>query len=168
MSALIDQYRRYYATHSVPVARSVWIPMVRCVALRVDATSIIDYGCGPAKGLSFLDSRELTVYSYDPAIPELSTKPEPRDMVCSIHMLEHVDPDDIADVINDMLSLSLKALLVVISLEASTKTLPDGSAWHRSVFPASYWHERFPGSTPVKTIKGTEREFACLLTVRQT
>lgn len=135
----VDLYRRYYEEHAVARAPSLWLPEVERIARSVGARTVVDYGCGAARGLSF--SKELSVTDYDPALPGLELPPSmaSHDMVASVHMLEHVEPDALIGVVKHMEAVATKAVLAVVSLRASTKTLPDGSPWHSIVKTRTWW-----------------------------
>lgn len=141
-----DLYRRYYAERDIAPRPSQWQPRIEELARRIGARSIIDYGCGANRGLSRFS--KLRVVDYDPGLPEVSVLPEPADLVVSIHMLEHVEPECVDSVIDHMLSLAEKALLLVVSCQPSTKSLPDGSPWHSFVRDADWWRARLIGFEP--------------------
>jgi 2-polyprenyl-3-methyl-5-hydroxy-6-metoxy-1,4-benzoquinol methylase len=161
---LIALYRKYYGNSPSKIVPSRWLDYVADLAKSIKAQSVLDFGCGPSQGLMPLTTRlDLTVQSYDPAVPGLDEMPQPADLVCCIHMLEHVDPADIPEVVAQLKHLTKKELFVVVSLEESTKLLPDGSPWHRSVFDARYWQNNwFYNASQVATFKGADKEYAAL------
>lgn len=156
-----ELYRDYYAQRITPSRASSWLSRIDALAAQLQASAVIDYGCGAARGVSIFS--RFDVIDYDPGVPECSALPAPADLVVSIHTLEHVEPDCVDAVIEHMQSLARLALLVVVSCEASTKLLPDGSAWHSFVRPASWWRARLSGfeeQTIIKDRAGSE--FAAL------
>ena len=62
---------------------------------------VLDYGCG--KGLLGL-FLPISVYNYDPAMPEWSADPEPEDYLLCTDVLEHVEPDCIEDVVEEAIN----------------------------------------------------------------
>lgn len=139
-----QRYRDYYATHVARLRPSPWVEHVEIIALQVGARDILDYGCGDARSLSRFYTR-LPVFDYDPGVVGLDRSPEPADLVVSLHMLEHVEPESVNAVIQHMQSLTLKALLIAVSCEPSTKVLADGTQWHTFVRSAGWWRERLSG-----------------------
>lgn len=139
----IDLYRKYYETITVQRAPSVWLPTVELIAKRVGAKTVVDYGCGMARGLSFSKKIGL-VTNYDPALVGLNNAPSPgsHDMVACIHMLEHVEPGTLDDVLVHIELIATKAVFIVVSCQESTKLLPDGSPWHSFVQSPLWWHCR--------------------------
>jgi hypothetical protein len=146
-----QQYRDYYAARTIAPSPNQWLVRVEQLAADLKVESIIDYGCGAARSFSSFCS--LPVANYDPGIPEFSVVPPPADLVVSIHMLEHVEPQYVDCVIAHMFSLARKAVLLVVSCEPSTKTLPDGSPWHSFVMPAHRWADKLSDFTPVPVLK---------------
>lgn len=155
-----DLYRRHYETRVVESRPSVWLPRIEALADRHGLRTVIDYGCGAARGISQFS--RLAVTDYDPAVPGCEAVPAPADLVVSVHALEHVEPESVNAVIEHMQELALRALLIVVSCEESTKTLPDGSPWHSFVRPWDFWLGRLSDFRPVETIKEHGKEFAAL------
>jgi 6-hydroxymethylpterin diphosphokinase MptE-like/Methyltransferase domain len=90
-------------------------------------TSVLDYGCG--KGQL---ARELPfpIWEYDPAIPGKETSPRPADLIVSTDVLEHIEPEKLHLVLQDMRRCMLRAGYFVIHTGPSSKTLPDGRNTH--------------------------------------
>lgn len=107
------------------------------VAAKYRARTILDYGCGKGalrKKLGGFDVRE-----YDPAIPGKDEAPNPADLVVCSDVLEHVEPDLIENVFDDLKRLSRKAVFLVISTTPSKKTLADGRNAHLIVKSHDWW-----------------------------
>lgn len=155
-----DLYRRYYETHAVESRPSIWLPRIEALADLHELRTVIDYGCGAARGISQFS--RLAVADYDPAVPGCEAIPAPADLVVSIHALEHVEAGSVNTVIEHMRELALQALLIVVSCEESTKVLPDGSPWHCFARPWDYWLGRLSDFRPLETIKEPGKEFAGL------
>ncbi len=136
----LSLYRQYYAARPTPERTpSRWLWYVEILAKTLGVETVIDYGCGVARGLSL--SRHLKVYDYDPGVIGFETVPSPQGLVCCIHALEHVEPHTLYDTIAHIESLATRAVLLVVSTKESTKTLPDGSPWHTCVRPVEWWHD---------------------------
>lgn len=155
-----ELYRRYYAQKEVKSRPSVWLPRIEKLAAGLGATSVIDYGCGAARGVSMFS--RLHVTDYDPCVPGCDREPQAADLVVSIHAIEHVEPAMLDSVFAHMESLARLAVLVVISCEPSTKLLPDGTPWHSCVFSAEEWLHLLPRYQRVDSIKDPAKEFAAV------
>ncbi len=79
--------------------------IVADVAKAVRATELLDYGAGKGRLGQELRSRldlQLLIYHYDPAIPQWSAPPAPRRFVACIDVLEHIEPDLLQNVLDDL------------------------------------------------------------------
>jgi hypothetical protein len=159
-----ELYHRYYAQRSIEPRPSAWLSRVELLAQQLGAGEVIDYGCGANQGLS--PFAKVRVIDYDPGLPEFSGAPQPADLVVSIHVLEHVEPDCVDNVINHMTRLARKGVLIVVSCEPSTKMLPDGSPWHCFVRSADWWRGRLASFDPQPVLRDrVGAEFAALYRV---
>lgn len=108
---------------------------------------VLDYGCGKqtlAAAMSAIDP-EMRVAGYDPALEGLTIVPEgPFDLIVCSDVLEHIEPDKIAAVLDHLCSLGPR-LYVVAALEPASKNLPDGRNAHILLKPAAWWHGQFNG-----------------------
>lgn len=110
---------------------------VRDTARRVKAESILDYGSG--KSLLAKALPDLSITCYDPAIPEISAPPGPADLVVCTDVLEHIEPEHLSYVLDDLKRLALKACLLSIHTGEAAKHLPDGRNAHLIQKPDSWW-----------------------------
>ena len=108
------------------------------------AESILDYGAGYGlfKQQAIEMGSTLDIREYEPAIKEKAAMPEPADLVISVDVLEHVEPEYIDDVIDHIHSLSKKAAYLYPCLVPSFNTLPDGRNLHLIVEDADWWIEK--------------------------
>lgn len=110
MSTLIsEEYRRMQEElHQNPnygVASVQYAPMVADVLKQVGATEMLDYGAGKGRlgeTLRTLLPDPPLIYHYDPARPEWSSTPRPRAFVACIDVLEHIEPDLLDNVLDDL------------------------------------------------------------------
>ena len=103
----------------------------------IDAQTILDYGCG--KGLMSRQSG-LIMDEYDPAIPGKETiRLSSYDMVICTDVMEHVEPEFVDNVLNEIESLAVKGVYFIIYLVPALHLLPDGSNCHRTIQPAEWW-----------------------------
>lgn len=116
------------------------------LCLKCEAKSVIDYGCGfvdMTQEISQLVwgpvSRSLHVQSYDPGIPGRERLPEPADVVFSVDVLEHIEPDKLQNVLNHIYSLTVKCALLVVAIKPAEKRLPDGRNAHLIIDNAGWW-----------------------------
>ena len=83
---------------------------------------------------------DLIIAEYDPAIPGKDAEPEPQDIVVCINVLEHAEPDCLADVLSHIQALSLGGVLFIIDTVPAQKTLADGRNAHLIVEDLDWWN----------------------------
>jgi hypothetical protein len=107
--------------------------------------TILDFGCGKGvlKPAIAAIAPELTVLEFDPAVEGKDTLPAvPVDLVAALDVMEHIEPECLEGVLEAMRGMGPKCVLLVISLHAAQKTLPDGRNAHLIVKPAEWWVTR--------------------------
>lgn len=111
--------------------------MIIQIASSINAETILDYGCGKMTLSNALP--HLPIMNYDPCIPELSEPPEPADMVVVTDVLEHIEPDLLENVLDDLQRLTKKVVFLTVATRPAKKTLADGRNAHLIVKPSDYW-----------------------------
>ncbi|MBN8291126.1 methyltransferase domain-containing protein [Rhodobacter sp. NTK016B] len=164
-----DSYRalneQLHNTHRYGERGDKWAKRVRLYIERFQPESILDYGCGKgALKRALQDEFDGTFSEYDPAIPEKSARPEPADLVVCTDVLEHIEPECINAVIDDLAALARVALFVVVSTRPAVKTLADGRNAHLIIQPLEDWLPLFTRSMTIVERKEMGDEFALLLT----
>lgn len=122
-----------------------WIPAIIELAKRVDAGSILDYGCGRGSLKARLQSTpgvSLRIAEYDPAVPGKDGRPSFADLVVATDVMEHVEPDRLTDVLAHIRGLARKAVFFVIALEPANKVMADGRNAHLILQPREWWREQ--------------------------
>lgn len=109
-----------------------------CDALRT--RDVLDYGCGQ-RSLE----RELgfPIRNYDPAIEGLSDPPQPADVVACTDVLEHIEPDCLDAVLDDLHRVTKIVGFYIIDTRPAVKTLPDGRNAHLIVEDGNWWFPKF-------------------------
>lgn len=102
---------------------------------------ILDYGCGK-QTLKEAISDAFEVRGYDPAIPGLDAPPEPADLVACTDVLEHIEPDCLDAVLDDLLRVTRRVCYLVICTKAAEKHLADGRNAHLIVEGYEWWLPR--------------------------
>lgn len=102
---------------------------------------ILDYGCGGAT--LALELHELTVHCYDPAVPKFAADPPAADYVVCTDVLEHVEPECLADVLAHLRAKTLRLAHIVIATKLDgSKKLADGRDPHLIVEDAQWWRTK--------------------------
>lgn len=109
---------------------------------QVELTEILDYGAGHGGFAISLKERNLnqyTVHEYEPSRPEHDSPPEPRDFVICIDVLEHIEPEFLDNVLDDLKRATLQYGYFTISCRKAHKILKDGRNAHLIVEPPEWW-----------------------------
>jgi len=120
--------------------------------------TLLDYGCGQGTLKKvFPDIVGLEFLEYDPCIEEKSARPEPADIVVCTDVLEHIEPECLENVLNDLQKLTKKALFVTICLTPAVKKYADGSNCHLSQLPFDIWFAKLKKRFDIAEITARKR-----------
>lgn len=101
--------------------------------------SVLDYGCGKGQ---LAKSIPWPIWEYDPAIPGKEESPRPADLVVCTDVLEHIEPDKIEFVLDDLRRCTKQLGYFVIHTGPSKKTLADGRNAHLIQHGKDWWEAR--------------------------
>jgi hypothetical protein len=145
-----EEYRRMQQQlHENPqygIASVTYAPLVAEVLDATGTSELLDYGAGKGRlglALGAQIGRPLKIHHYDPAIPEWSAPPEPCGFVACIDVLEHIEPQWLDNVLDDLRRVTVGMGLFTVHTEPAVKTLPDGRNAHLIQQPPSWWLPRF-------------------------
>jgi len=108
----------------------------------VGDSELLDYGAGKGRlGITLKQhiQRPLTIHHYDPAIPEWASPPEPCGFVACIDVLEHIEPDLIDNVLDDLARVTAGVGVFTVHTGPAAKFLSDGRNAHLIQRPSSWW-----------------------------
>jgi FkbM family methyltransferase len=101
--------------------------------------SVLDYGCG--KG-HLAKSLEFPIFEYDPAIPGKDEPPRPADVVICSDVLEHIEPETLDVVLNDLARVTKQLGYLVIHTGAAKKSYSDGRNAHLIQEGEEWWRAK--------------------------
>jgi hypothetical protein len=139
----------------------VWADAVR--QLTRISRDILDYGCGQRtleKSLGF------AIKNYDPCIAGFDGPAPPADIVVCTDVLEHVEPECLDAVLDDLKRVTLKIGFFVIHTQPALKTLPDGRNAHLIQKPSSWWLPRLCQRFEVAHLQRAPGGFLVMVTPR--
>lgn len=116
---------------------------------QLNTTSILDFGCG--KGM-LAKSLPFPIWEYDPAIPEKSALPKPADIVVCTDVLEHIEPDKLSIVLDDLKRCTKQVAYFVISTRKAVKTYANGLNTHSIVQGKDWWEKKLSKYFDIGTI----------------
>jgi hypothetical protein len=105
-------------------------------------SNCLDYGCGKGVILSHLNEKfpNTEFIGYDPALPMWDNKPTNKfDMVFSNDVLEHIEPNFINSVLQDIDQYATKYIWLRIDTHPARKELSDGRNAHLIIQNESWW-----------------------------
>lgn len=114
-------------------------PIVLKLAESTKANSVLDYGCGKG-GLA--KAMPYGICEYDPAIPGKQESPKPADLVVCTDVLEHIEPERLRFVLDDLRRVTRKVGYFVIHMGPAQKTLADGRNAHLLQRDRSWWTQK--------------------------
>lgn len=109
------------------------------IITQVNPVDVVDYGCGKGLSKAFIN-KPLTL--YDPCIAGRDTRPEPADMVICTDVLEHIEPELLDNVLDDLQRLTKKVGFFAIHTGPAKKVLSDGRNAHLIQEEYRWWLPR--------------------------
>ncbi|MBC7802345.1 MAG: hypothetical protein H7Y16_00585 [Candidatus Parcubacteria bacterium] len=106
---------------------------------------LLDYGAGKGRlgeELEWLVPWPLQVHRYDPGVPAWSAPPAPCGFVACIDVLEHIEPELLDNVLDDLKRVTLATGLFTVHTGPAAKILSDGRNAHLIQQPPRWWLPR--------------------------
>ena len=110
------------------------------------STELLDYGAGKGRlgcrRCSHHMQRPLTIHHYDPAVPRWSAPPAPCAFVACIDVLEHIEPDLLDNVLDDLKRVTAGAGVFTVHTSAAVKVLLGWPQRSSDPATAKWWLPR--------------------------
>ena len=136
----LAEQQRLHALTEYGVISKHYAPIVSQLINKFGVSELLDYGCGRGTLAKHLSSdHELTIQQYDPAVPEFSGDPIPMQMVACIDVLEHIEPECLDDVLDDLERCTNAIGFFTIATRPAEKFLSDGRNAHLIQEPMEWW-----------------------------
>ena len=116
-------------------------PIVAEIIKKVNIKSLSDYCAGKKNlllGINNNGIKDIKYFPYDPAFPEYGG-PVASQLVCCIDVLEHIEPELIDNVIQDLAGIVTNLGFFSIHMGPAKKILADGRNAHLIQNPSSWW-----------------------------
>lgn len=132
----------------------------------LEIDTLLDYGCGSKRSLLTVLNPERTVeyLGYDPATEW--TDKWPCDLVTCIDVLEHIEPDLLDNVLDDLMMLSKRWAFLTIHTGPAVKTLSDGRNAHLIQQSPSWWLPKLMSRWELQTFNRGKSGFNVLMRAR--
>lgn len=113
-----------------------WADLVRHILASTNATTVLDYGCGKK---TLQEALGFEIASYDPAVPGCDATPAAADVVVCSDVLEHIEPDCLDEVLDDIRRCTKEVAVLVVATRPAKKVLADGRNAHLIQKPINWW-----------------------------
>lgn len=117
---------------------AMYAPIVKNIIKDFSPKQMLDYGCGKMALKEALGVVEGYI-PYDPAIEGLDATPLPADLVVCTDVLEHVEPEYLDSVLNDLKRVTRRVGFFVVHTGQALNHLPDGRNAHLIQEPPAWW-----------------------------
>jgi len=141
-----EMQRRLHENPGYGVASVAFAPLFADLIRQMGVTEILDYGAGKGRFGETLRQHIQTpieIHHYDPAVPEWSDPPDPCNFVVCIDVLEHIEPELLDNVLDDLRRVTLRHGIFTIHTEPAMKVLPDGRNAHLIQQRPHWWLPKF-------------------------
>lgn len=140
----IELNRELHARGGYGVTGQYWAGAVDALAREYAVETVLDYGAGPGTLGQALRARldaplGYDLIEYDPAIDGKEEKPARAGLVFCGDVLEHVEPECLLAVLDDIRRIARTVVFLVIATLPAKKILADGRNAHLIVEPPEWW-----------------------------
>jgi len=140
-----DEYRemqsKLHEDINYGVASVAYAPLVDLIIKENKIRYLLDYGAGKCR-LKDAIKCVVNYTPYEPSNELWSQTPEPCEFVTCIDVLEHIEPELLDNVLDDLQRVVDKYGLFTIHTGPAQKILPDGRNAHLIQQPLSWWSEK--------------------------
>jgi hypothetical protein len=156
----VDLNRQLHSEGLYGISGWRWVKTVASICETIQTRDVLDYGCGQRtleKGLGF------AIRNYDPCIEGLDAPPTPADLVVCTDVLEHIEPDCLDEVLDDLRRVTRRFGFFVIATRPALKTLPDGRNAHLIQEGEEWWLPKIAERFEIQKIDRVEGEFLVIV-----
>jgi hypothetical protein len=156
----VEQNRKLHDVGNYGLSGQRWAATVTNMCAKLGSRDVLDYGCGQRTL-----ERELgfPITNYDPCVPGLDTAPGPADIVACTDVLEHIEPECLDEVLDDLQRLVRKMGFFVIATRPAMKVLADGRNAHLIQETVAWWLPKLKSRFTILQVKEMSGEFAVVV-----
>ena len=131
-----EQNRKLHEVGNYGISGHKTANHVKFLADKLNTKDILDYGCGQQ---TLEQALGFKIQNYDPCIAGLDSEPKPAQLVICGDVLEHIEPEYLDNVLDDLQRVTLNTCFLIISTRPAQKILPDGRNAHLIQEGAKWW-----------------------------
>ena len=168
-----EQQKALHAVGNYGIASAEFAPMVAKVIDGHKVKKVLDYGAGSKLTLIRTISEKRLVSAafdyvpYEPAVPQYADAPEPAEMVVCIDVLEHIEPECLDAVLDDLKRLTERVGLFTVHCGPAGKTLPDGRNAHVIQEPPEWWLPKITDRFTLQSFQRRPAGFVVLVSPKE-
>jgi hypothetical protein len=165
---ITDEYRKEQAQlHENPaygVASVSFAPIVSHLINTLKIDEMLDYGAGKGRlAKSITPERKVLIALYDPAMPDYDEEPEPAEFVTCLDVLEHIEPECLDSVLDDLQRVTLRYGFFSIHTGPAVKVLSHGRNAHLTQEDYTWWMPKLWSRFHVHQMTHTPSGFTVLV-----
>lgn len=151
------------------VASVGYAPLVASVLEKFQIGELLDYGAGKGRLFGALEQCGYagSYRPYEPARDEWASLPTPHDAVACIDVLEHIEPECLDAVLDDLKRVTRKIGVFTVHTGPAVKKLSDGRNAHLVQQPPEWWLPRFFSRFDVIAFQKMPQGFFVIVGVKQ-
>jgi hypothetical protein len=163
------QQKKLHDTTQYGTASAGYAPMVAKMIDQNNVDTLLDYGAGSRLTLiktiaqQRLAQRKFNYTAYEPAVDLYAKTPEPAEMVACLDVLEHIEPECLDAVLDDLKRVTQRIGFFTVSTVPAMKTLPDGRNAHLIQEPAEWWLPKITDRFKLQTFQRNDSGFVVLV-----
>ncbi len=138
----------------------MWSDDIFTMATALKTESILDYGCGKA---ALAKTLPYQIQSYDPAITAYESRPRPADLVVCCDVLEHVEPEYLDNVLDDLHDLTKIVVYMTVATIPAKKSLADGRNAHLTVENYKWWLRKLWDRFEMTNYQNFDKKLFCFV-----
>lgn len=166
-----EQQEKLHENPNYGVASIEFADTVAKMVNEMGVTNLLDYGAGKCRLMQTINEKHLVKHAfqyipYDPAVPRFADPPEPAEMVCCIDVLEHIEPDLLDNVLNDLERLTEAVGFFTVHCGPAAKVLSDGRNAHLIQMPPEWWLPKIMERFELQNFAKTEQGFIVVVMAR--
>jgi hypothetical protein len=152
----LQQQQKLHENDNYGVASLQYAPLVSEIVNRLEVQHLLDWGCGKGRLFQNLKAdHKMTLQAYDPAVERFASPPVPAEMVACIDVLEHIEPEFLDNVLDDLVRLTEAVAFLTVHTGPAVKVLADGRNAHLTQQPLEWWMPKIWDRFDIHTVQVT-------------